>query len=263
MIKVSRIILGLVWLMAAIEASATTDEIPTWLKLRQLEPTTSLEAAMEAPLEVVSLHLKDQNVGDAEFALISRLANLEMLLINNAGLTQIDPRVYGLSKLRVLDVSFNAITEVSEDIGRLRDLQSLAVFRNDLKILPESLGTIESFNGIYMGQNMQLDVAQTIDVLARLPKLEYLGYGGLMMGTVPESIAKLDKLTDLFLANNGLTVFPESLLSIKSLEYITLSNNQITEIPTGITRLENLKALVIRENPLVLDGRQFPFQIVE
>lgn len=261
--KASLTYIGMIWSVIALQPVAAADEGHTWIELYQVEPAASLEAAMAAPREVISLHLKDQPVGDAEFALISRLVNLEILVINNAGLTHIDPRVYDLAQLRVLDVSFNAITEVSEDIGKLRNLESLAVFQNDLKTLPESLGTIDGFNGIYMGQNMQLDVAQTLDVLARLPKLEYLGYGGRMMGTLPPGFGRLDTLKDLFLANNGLTEFPASLLSIKTLEYITLSNNQISEIPVELEQLENLKALVIRENPLTVGDRQFPFRLVQ
>lgn len=235
----------------------------TWIELRALEPVTSISDALQNPDAVISLHLKEQPISSDDFQAIGRLRNLQMLLLNSNDLTAINPIVFTLENLRVLDVSFNLIEEVPEEIGQLRNLESLAIFKNQIKTLPTSLGTITGFNGTYMGQNPDLDVAQTIEVLAQLPNLQYLGYGGRMMGTLPDSISKLSSLTDLFLANNGLQEFPRSLLEITTLKYLTLSHNQIPAIPEDIERLKNLKGLALAGNPLAEDDREFSFRLVK
>ena len=249
---------------ATMNSSAQEDgNTLTWIELRALEPVTSIADAMKDPGAIISLHLKEQLISSKDFEAIGKLRNLQMLLLNNNDLTAINPIVFSLKNLRVLDVSFNSIEEVPEEIGKLRNLESLAIFKNQIKRLPISLGTITGFNGTYMGQNPDLDVAQTIEVLAQLPNLQYLGYGGRMMGTLPDSISKLSSLTNLFLANNGLQEFPRSLLEITTLKYLTLSHNQIPAIPEDIERLENLKGLGLAGNPLADDDREFPFQLVK
>ena len=72
--------------------------------------------------------------------MISPNPNIRKLNLSHKDLTEIPDEVYRLKQLRVLDLSYNNLTAIPEDIFKLPHLRTLVVSHNHISSLPFSLG---------------------------------------------------------------------------------------------------------------------------
>lgn len=247
--------------LAATGARAAQERL-TWQQLRTVAPVTSIQAAMADPLAVTSLRLADRPLTDRDYDVIAQLKNLEIILLNRTEISGIDPRLLALERLRVLDLSFNQLTDLPSALAGLRQIESISLYGNSFQTLPPVVAEFGNLQSIYLGQNVGLDVGQTIDVLQQVPTLRYLGLGALDLTALPTAISSLRGLIVLFLGGNQLAEIPDSLLSLEGLRMLNLANNRIEVIPNDIMRLANLERLVMRGNPLREPGLAYPFDLV-
>ena len=73
--------------------------------------------------------------------MISTSPNLRKLNLSHKDLTEIPDEVYRLKLLRVLDLSYNNLTVIPESIFKLPHLRTLVVSHNHISSLPFALGT--------------------------------------------------------------------------------------------------------------------------
>ena len=66
--------------------------------------------------------------------------NLRKLNLSHKGLTEIPDEVFRLKHLRVLDLSYNNLTVIPEDIFKLPHLRTLVVSHHHISSLPFALG---------------------------------------------------------------------------------------------------------------------------
>lgn len=128
-----------------------------------------------------------------------------------------------LTALKKLDLSFNNIPELPENISKLKDLIDLALANNHrITSLPNSIGSLKLLG------NLDL----TANGLTHLPK----------------SIGELRLLKELRLDNNKLTYLPEEIGELESLEYLSLFYNNLKELPRSFGNLKKLHQLIITGN---------------
>lgn len=72
--------------------------------------------------------------------MISPNPNIRKLNLSHKDLTEIPDEVYRLKQLRVLDLSYNNLTAIPEDIFKLPHLRTLVVSHNHISSLPFALG---------------------------------------------------------------------------------------------------------------------------
>jgi len=130
-----------------------------------------------------------------------------------------------LSNLTELNVSFNSLTALPEELGSLNRLTSLNIASNKLEKLPDSIG--------------------------RLSSLTQLHARGNQLRALPEAIVTLAGLTHLDVSWNKLTCLPKRVGEMCALQALHLGNNQIKELPSpALSGLTCLKELSIPNNLL-------------
>ncbi|MEB3120454.1 MAG: leucine-rich repeat domain-containing protein [Snowella sp.] len=140
-----------------------------------------------------------------------------------------------------LDLEKKGLTELPEEIGKLKNLTELYLAFNQISKIPNAIANLTNLTGLYLDHNQ--------------------------ISEIPSAITKLKNLTELYLNNNQISKIPNAISELKKLEIINLSNNQIREIPEAIVQLENLETdedrmiegIDIKGNPIINP----PYEIAE
>ena len=140
-----------------------------------------------------------------------------------------------------LDLEKKGLTELPEEIGKLKNLTELYLAFNQISKIPNAIANLTNLTGLYLDHNQ--------------------------ISEIPSAITELTNLTELYLNNNQISKIPNSISELKKLKIINLSNNQISEIPETIIQLENLErreeegivGIGIRNNPIINP----PYEIAE
>ena len=140
------------------------------------------------------------------------------------GWTEIDNKVYSLAKdIISLDLSFNQIQSLPDEIGLLKTMKHFNCACNALNELPTSIGRLRRMNELKLNGNKLSTLPDQIGLCCRLSKL-YLNENALV--SLPHSIAECSSLTILHLQNNNLTFLPLKMSTSKgTLVEINLENN--------------------------------------
>jgi len=233
---------------------------------------TALPASLKAPTKLYSLFL-DHNLLK-EFPVIPTTArelrlsmnrmiephnlgtcgaeNLQILVLAGNALTSIPDAVSNLKILQLLDLSFNNIKELPEDLTSLTNLRVLNISCNRFTQLPDFVSRITILENLSFGYN-QLDSLP--DSFQALTNLKVVHAGGNKFSVFPTALRSLPALKTLILSNNMLTSIGD--LNLPQLEVLDLSHNLITDCK-GLEKLKNLGDLALNHNMLT----KFPSEIL-
>jgi hypothetical protein len=78
---------------------------------------------------------------------ISKFKNLEILEINDCGLTELHPSISNLKKLEILILPNNKLKTLPSEIGNLKNLKFINIFNNQFKTIPEDIKYLDKSNG--------------------------------------------------------------------------------------------------------------------
>lgn len=136
-------------------------------------PTLTVEPGSETP-KVVYLDLSNNYVRDISNA--SSLVNLEVLLLSDNYIKSIDPiTMQNLTKLRILDLSFNYLTKVSMNIYP-KSLTHLNLFKSKIESLNYAHLYYPSMEVLNIEQNKLTSFDASALMLA-MPKLKMVRVG--------------------------------------------------------------------------------------
>ena len=154
------------------------------------------------------------------------------------GWTAIDPRVLSFSHcLLHLDVSFNQLQTLPDEISCLHALQELNCACNKLQSLPGSIASLAWLRVIKANGNAITTIPKEI---GKCKALESLNLSENILTSIPQEIAGCTRLQTLLLQNNDLPRLPLSLVALSGvMQQLDISNNNkeinIT-LPTKIHR---------------------------
>ena len=203
------------------------------------------------------------------------LSNLQELQLNNNKLSfSSTTALTSLAKLKYLDLSFNQIGSLPNDLERLSSLNHLNLSNNSLEVLPSSICSLSSLVVLklshnrlsalpeHIGDHLQNLTELTLDSnrlnhlpksLARAENLEYLDVHANMISELPSEFGQMTKLAILNMRNNLLCGLPSDLGLATSLRVLDVSDNKLCSLPTSFANLR-LSALWLASNqarPLV------------
>ena len=127
------------------------------------------------------------------------------------GLSVVDPQILSYTTLVYLDVSFNLLESLPDEISLLQNLEELHCCSNKIAALPESIGSIQSLRLIKANNNMLI--------------------------SLPKSIGQLQSLKSLVLSDNILTSLPDEIGNCH-LESLLLENNSLCRLPLSLALLK-------------------------
>ena len=173
---------------------------------------------------------------------------ITILDLRNNNLTELSEKIGNLANLEILFLSNNRLTTLPESIGNMSNLVSLYASNNRLTTLPESIGNLNNLVSFYISSNRLFILPKSIGNLTTL-RVFNLSNNNL---TVPENIEEnftqignINTLTSIDLSNNNINVLPESIGNLVNLKYINLINNNLRTLPESIGNLTKLKYLCL------------------
>lgn len=146
-----------------------------------------------------------------------------------------------------LDLSFEDISCLPEEIGQLCSLQWLYIRSTDLKSLPAGIGQLTALRKLVLSNNQLKSLPPEIGQLASLRRLKLEEN---RLTSLPAEIAQLTELRELDLFFNKLSSLPAQFGRLTALQDLNLSMNKLSSLPSGFGQLTNLKRLDLSYNKL-------------
>jgi Leucine-rich repeat (LRR) protein len=185
---------------------------------------------------------------------ITKLANLQTLLLYDNKLSSLPAEIGQLKNLIDLFLDCNFITSLPPEIGDLTSLWQLCINSNQLSALPPEIGRLENLAHLLLSGN-KLTILP--DSLCKLSNLLELQIGGNQLINIPTGIGRLNSLEGLYLSGNRLSKIPAEIGNLKSLFILNLSCNQLTELPAIIGKISSLGGLRLDNNQLTTIPDEF------
>lgn len=159
----------------------------------------------------------------------------------------LDPAIYSLIDLNFLSLTEANLCELSVEISRLTNLQTLILHSNKLETIPEGVTQLSKLKILDVSSNAIKMVPENLTLLSQIVTLNFSNN---KLESFP-AMQNNSKLTVLDLSQNCLKSFPDVCKSeLVNLSEIKLQGNDIDEIPPGISLLPALKLLDISNNKI-------------
>jgi Leucine-rich repeat (LRR) protein len=169
-----------------------------------------------------------------------------ILHCNDANLTELPEEISKLRNLTELNCANNNLVFLPETLAELEHLEELYIFNNKLMILPDEIGKMKKLNRIDAAYNM-LDTLP--ESFAELEGLRFLNFVHNNFKQIPRPLTRLSTLEKLFINHNYIKTVPEEIAGMTALEILNLSANRIWKsLPDGLGTLAQLKILNLENN---------------
>jgi hypothetical protein len=162
------------------------------------------------------------------------------------GLAEFPREVLDLADtLEILDLGRGSLTDLPDDLGRLRRLRVLFCSGNPFPRLPPVLGDCPTLSQLgFRGCGIREVPAEA------LPRdLRWLTLTDNRIERLPAAVGERPQLQKLMLAGNRIATLPESLAAARNLELIRLSCNRLDALPAWLSRLPRLAWIAYAGNP--------------
>ncbi|XP_029329515.1 leucine-rich repeat and calponin homology domain-containing protein 2 isoform X4 [Mus caroli] len=172
------------------------------------------------------------------------------------------------------DLSRNRFTEIPSDVWLFAPLETLNLYHNCIKTIPEAIKNLQMLTYLNISRNL----------LSTLPKylfdlpLKVLVVSNNKLVSIPEEIGKLKDLMELDVSCNEIQVLPQQMGKLHSLKELNIrrnnlhvlpdelgdlplvkldfSCNKVTEIPVCYRKLHHLQVIILDNNPLQVPPAQ-------
>ncbi|CDF38927.1 Leucine-rich repeat-containing protein [Chondrus crispus] len=147
---------------------------------------------------------------------------------------------------RILNISFNRITELDTRLCDYVLVQRLIANGNLLSSIPQNIVRMTALKKLDLASNKLTSLP---DAFTGMRVLEHVDLSDNKLSELPPSFAEL-QLTALSLGRNAFTTAPLQVTSMEWLMALDLSHNQITSVPESYMSLTQLTALNLEHNKL-------------
>jgi Leucine-rich repeat (LRR) protein len=178
---------------------------------------------------------------------ITEFKNLKNLDCYDAKISIIPKEISKLTKLTVLNLTYNGIQQFQDEICKLSSLKELIFSNNYIEYLPEELGNLINLEVLELDYNRLKEIPDSISCLAKLKRIELRSN---KLKKLTESIGYLQNIKELNLDNNDLTKLPKSINNLKNIGSLSLSTNKFAKFPN--LELENLEELNLSKNCILV-----------
>ncbi|KAH9524593.1 hypothetical protein Btru_027277, partial [Bulinus truncatus] len=155
-----------------------------------------------------------------------------------------------LRNLKDLNVTYNKLESLPDEIAQCKQLMTLSLSENKLKSLPSTLQNCHELSRLDISKNKFLEFPEVVIGLKNLQRL-YAQH--LQLKSLPKNIGDLCNLQILALNDEDTPCgFPGVIFELKNLQYLSLQYQGITSIPEDIKKLNKLTTLHLGNNPNLL-----------
>ncbi len=179
------------------------------------------------------------------------IKNAHKLVLYGRKMGNLSPVIKNLTYLASLDVAFNDLAELPEELSQLHYLQGFYANGNNLTEFPSQILLLPVLAKLDFSDNQ---ISAIPGEISKMDQLTRLTMDNNTLTSIPVQLYYLPDLSVLELSGNGLRVIPEGISNLKKLKKLDLSNNQLSAIPREITAISGtLEELMIQGNNIPLD----------
>ncbi len=161
------------------------------------------------------------------------------------GLLHFPPEIFELEDtLEKLDLSFNNLSALPEDFGRLKNLKILFCSENLFTVLPEVLADCPQLDIVGFKSNF----IENVSAKALNPNIRWLILTNNRITDIPAEIGDCKRMQKLMLAGNRLEALPHELSKCLNLSLLRISANQLTQLPQWLLSMPKLSWLAFSGN---------------
>eukprot|EP01111_Echinosteliopsis_oligospora_P018532 TRINITY_DN856_c0_g1_i2.p1 TRINITY_DN856_c0_g1~~TRINITY_DN856_c0_g1_i2.p1 ORF type:complete len:464 (-),score=95.95 TRINITY_DN856_c0_g1_i2:71-1462(-) len=151
------------------------------------------------------------------------------------------------TNLTLLNISFNLIDKVGNELQQLSSLTELNLKRNKISIFPTQILSLRNLTALNIGGNTLNYLPDEID---QLSKLEVLDISDNSFSALPANLFKLFNLRQLNLSKNPIGDIPPEIELLSKLQILQADKCRLTQLNFDITRVPELVELTLSENHL-------------
>ncbi|XP_056421554.1 DISP complex protein LRCH3 isoform X2 [Hyla sarda] len=206
----------------------------------------SLERALEEAAVTGSLNLSGRKLREfPRSAARQDLSDTTQADLSRNRLSEVPAEICNYVSLESLNLYQNCIRYVPEATLNLQALTFINLSRNQLTSLPGHLCSLPL--KVLIASNNKLDSLP--EEICHLRHLTELDVSCNEIQTLPQQVGKLESLRDLNIRRNHLVRLPEELADLP-LVRLDFSCNKVTSIPACYRNLRHLQTIVLDNNPL-------------
>ena len=146
-------------------------------------------------------------------------------------------------ELKSDDLNAQPITEITNQITNLKNLERIHFVDIDISELPSSIITLNKLESIKIHNTYLERLPANIGYLGGLTQLKYLELKQCQIESLPPTIVKLKNLVNLDFENTPLQELPPNIGQLKNLRSLNLAGTVIESLPESIGQLTNLRIL--------------------
>ncbi len=138
-----------------------------------------------------------QNLRKTYTSLEDAIANpeqVEVLILNDIGLTSFPSQVYEFKNLSYLELSNNNIITIPDSIGLLSKLFYLDLSGNKINKIPDNFSKLTKLRSFYLDYGTATNLGQDFKILSDLPLLSVLGISSTNLRSLPATIGLLKNI---------------------------------------------------------------------
>jgi hypothetical protein len=168
----------------------------------------------------------------------------------SCGLTEFPPEIFDLAgSLEVLNLTGNRLSDLPDELPRLKKLRVIFCSENNFRHLPPVLSRCAGLSMIGFKSNRIEEVTELP------PSLRWLILTDNRIGSLPAAIGDCAPLQKLMLSGNRLASLPEEMAACVNLELVRLAANRFASLPDWLLELPKLAWLALAGNPLCREAR--------
>ncbi|RFU32448.1 hypothetical protein B7463_g3879, partial [Scytalidium lignicola] len=182
---------------------------------------------------------------------IGKLKNLERFVITNNRLANSLPDAFGnLSKLREVDIRYNALTSINI-IAQLPKVEMISADHNAVSVCESSFAKIRILR-------LNSNPVTKFEILNVVSTLTTLILSNAKLAQIPDAVFdRMPNLEKLVLDKNHFVSLPNHIGKLRRLEHFSIAKNTLNSLPAEIGCLQELRFLDVRQNNL----KKLPMEI--
>ena len=159
-------------------------------------------------------------------------------------------QIWNSGRLISLNLSYNFLTGVPNEIQNLEFLKNLDLSNNQIFFLNDAVTNVQNLEELNLTNNPLIELPSSI---GNLINLEKISISSANLDSIPESFGELDSLNFIFINSTEIRTIPSGIVTNQNLIELNLVGNEIESLPEDLCDLPVSTFIDVSNNNLCND----------